>query len=238
MIDLHTHILPEMDDGSQSVVETKEMFEMLAKQGIDTVVATPHLYLDETGIKEFLDRREESVKKLTDNIKSDERLALALGAEVQFVPELHAMDDVEKLCLSGTRYLLVEMPFCEWSGYTYKYLNNLYTMRGIRPIVAHVERYLVYQREDEADVLRKLKESNALIQVNSEFFINKASRRKALSLVKKRLINFMGSDAHNMENRKPEIIGAFDIIYDKLGDDGIDAFEYWEDKLKEKLETL
>lgn len=238
MIDIHTHILPEMDDGSQSVEETKKMLDMLSEQNVDTVVATPHLYLDETSINDFLKKREISVKKLTDNILPQHRIQIALGAEVQFVPELYVMDDVEKLCITGTKYLLVEMPFLQWSGYTYNYLTKLCTTRGITPIVAHVERYLEFQEEDDVDVIRRLRDSNALIQINSSFLTYRATKRKALSLIKKGLINFMGSDAHNTEMRKPEIIGAFDVIYKKLGEEGLAPFEYWEDKLKEKIETI
>ena len=186
----------------------------------------------------FLERRNEAAKKVFENISPDYRPQLALGAEVQFVPELYAMDDVEKLCISGTRYLLVEMPFVTWSGYTYKALNKMYTAKGIVPIVAHVERYLDFQNEYDATILRNIRESNALIQINSSFLINKQTRRKALNLVKKGLINFMGSDCHNMETRKPEIIEAFDIIYDKFGEDGVASFEYWEEKLKDRIETF
>ncbi len=235
MIDIHTHILPEMDDGSSSIEESKKMFDMLMDQDVDTVVATPHFYLDENGIGEFLERRTISFEKLIKGIPTDERTKVALGAEVQFVPELYGMDDIEKLCISGTRYLLVELPFFTWSAYTYKSLGMLYSARGITPIVAHVERYLEFQEDDEADVLRKLKESNALIQINSSFLIERSTRRKALGLVKKGLVNFMGSDCHNTETRIPDYIRGFDVIYDKLGEDGLRPFEYWEDKIKDKL---
>ncbi len=235
MIDIHTHILPEMDDGSSGIEETKKMFEMLMEQGVDTVVATPHMYLDENGIDEFLERRKVSAEKLFNGIAPADRLPVALGAEVQFCPELYAMDDVEKLCISGTKYLLVELPFFAWSAYTYKVLSMLYSARGIIPIVAHVERYLEFQEEDEVDVIRKLKESNALIQINSSFLTDKTTRRKALGMVKKGLINFMGSDCHNTETRLPDFIRGFDVIYDKLGEDGLAAFEYWEDKIKDKI---
>lgn len=239
MIDTHTHILPELDDGSSGTEETEKMLEMLHQQGVDTVVATPHLYLDESSIESFLKKRSESVKKLSDFLKSGvERPDIALGAEVQFVPELYAMDDVEKLCISGTRYLLVEMPFAEWSGYTFGSLTKLYTTRGITPIVAHVERYIDFQSEDEVDFARRIKESNALIQINSSFLIYRGTKRKALNLVKKGLVNFMGSDAHNTGTRKPEFIAGFDVIYDKLGENGLMAFEYWEDKIKEKMEVI
>lgn len=235
MIDIHTHILPGVDDGSQSVEETVKMFEMLLGQGVDTVVATPHMYLDEDEIDSFLKRRDEAALKIQGCVEREERPALALGAEVQFIPELCAMDDVEKLCISGTRYILVEMPFSEWSGYTYKALTQLYTARGITPIIAHVERYLDFQKESDEKVLMNLKEANALIQINSSFLTFKASRRRALALVKKNLINFMGSDGHNISTRKPEFITGFDVIYDKFGEKGLESFEYWEDKIKDKI---
>ena len=235
MIDIHTHILPGVDDGSQSVEETVKMFEMLLEQGVDTVVATPHMYLDEDEIESFLKRRDEAVLKIQRYIGRDKRPALALGAEVQFIPELCAMDDVEKLCISGTRYILVEMPFSEWSGYTYKALTQLYTARGITPIIAHVDRYLDFQKENDEKVLMNLKDANALIQINSSFLTFKASRRRALSLVKKNLINFMGSDGHNISTRKPEFITGFDVIYDRFGEKGLESFEYWEDKIKDKI---
>ena len=148
------------------------------------------------------------------------------------------MDDVEKLCISGTRYILVEMPFLPWSGYTYKSLEKLYTARGITPIIAHVERYLEFQAEDDVDVIRRLKDANALIQINSSFLTYRATKRKALNLIKRGLVNFMGSDGHNTDSRKPEIISGFDVIYNKLGEEALAPFEYWEDKIKDKLETF
>ena len=238
MIDMHTHILPGVDDGSQSIEETGKMFEMLLEQGVDTVVATPHMYLDEDEIESFLKRRDEAVLKVQNSISVHKRPDLALGAEVQFIPELSAMDNVEKLCISGTRYLLVEMPFSAWSGYTYKALTKLYTARGITPVIAHVERYLDFQDETDEKILMRLKEANALIQINSSFLTFKPSRRRALALVKKNLINFMGSDGHNISTRKPDFITGFDVIYDKFGEKGLESFEYWEEKIKNKITVI
>ncbi len=238
MIDIHTHILPELDDGSRNTKESKEMLEMLAEQGVDTVVATPHFYIDTITIEEFVNSRDESLKKLTDCVGIGERPQIAVGAEVQFFAELYSVENLESLCISGTRYMLVEMPFSKWSGSVYKNLSKIYSAGGIIPIVAHVERYLEFQEEDDAEVLRRLKESNALIQINSSFLIWKNTRRKALNLVKKGLVNFMGSDCHNVDSRPPEVRPGYDVIYKKLGDEGIAAFAYWAEKLKTKLKTF
>ena len=68
--------------------------------------------------------------------------------------------------------------------------------------------------------------------------MNKQTKRTAIKLVKQGLINFMGSDCHNMETRPPQLREGFDIIYKKTGDKGLDPFFYWETKLKEGLETF
>lgn len=238
MIDIHTHILPGLDDGSSSIEESEKMLGMLSEQGVDTVVATPHFYIDNTKVEAFLELRRTCAEKLINAVAKDKRPQLVLGAEVQFFPELYTMDNIEKLCIGGTKYMLVEMPFEKWSGYTYKTLSKLYTARGIVPIIAHVERYLEFQEQSDIDVLRKLKEANVLIQTNCSFLTDRTTKRRALKLVKKDLINFMGSDCHNMTTRMPTIEPGYNVIFKKLGEDGLAAFEYWERKLKEKMETF
>ncbi len=238
MIDIHTHILPELDDGSSGVEESIKMLDMLSEQGVDTVVATPHFYIDDTPVDEFLMRRSVSLKKLTDALDDNNQPKIAVGAEVQFFPELYTMENIEKLCISGTDYMLIEMPFAPWSRYVYKALGKLYAAKGIKPIIAHVERYLEFQEEDGESVLCQLRDNDALLQINSSFLTGRPTRRTALKYVKKGFISFMGSDCHNMDTRKPELRSGFDVIYKKMGEFGLDSFVYWEDKLKEKLETL
>lgn len=236
MIDIHTHLLPQLDDGSSSVDESKKMLGILSEQGVDTVVATPHFYIDRIKVDEFLELRRKSLDKLLAET-NENRPSIALGAEVEFLPGLYTMDDIEKLCISGTRYMLLEMPFSPWSGYFYTTLTKLYSARGIKPIIAHVERYFEFQQEEPVEILRKLKDCGALIQINSSFLINKQTRRLALKLINHGFITFMGSDCHNLESRPPQFSEGFDIIYKKLGDVGTSAFFYWDNKLKEKLET-
>lgn len=236
MIDIHTHLLPRLDDGSSSVDESKKMLGILSEQGVDTVVATPHFYMEGTEIGHFLELRKKSLNTLLDETDT-ERPAIALGAEVEFLPGMYTLDDIEKLCISGTRYMLLEMPFSPWTGYFYTTLTKLYSARGIKPIIAHIERYFEFQPEEPVEILRKLKDCGALIQINSSFLMNKQTRRLALKLINQGFITFMGSDCHNLETRPPTLREGFDVIYKKLGDAGTSAFFYWENKLKEYLET-
>lgn len=238
MIDIHSHILPEMDDGSKSVEESKKMLDSFWEQGVEAVVATPHFYIGETSVEDFLKKRENCKEKLILALGDEERPGIALGAEVQFFPELYSMDRAEDLCISGTGYMLVEMPFDEWNKYTYVTLEKLYTAKGITPIIAHVERYLDFQKDSDIEIVKRLKEVHALIQMNTSFLISGKTRRKALNLVKKGLVNFLGTDAHNTESRPPELRVGFDEIYKKLGDAGIDALAYWGEKLMNKMTTI
>lgn len=237
MIDIHTHILPQLDDGSTSVDESIKMLGILSDEGVDTIVATPHFYMDSIDINQFLESRKKSLDNLLSSADTDRPL-IALGAEVEFLPGLYTMDDIEKLCIGGTSYMLIEMPFLKWSGSFYTTLKKLYSARGIKPIIAHVERYFEFQNDEPAELLYKLKDCGALIQINSSFLTERHSKRTALKLTKQGLVSFMGSDCHNLELRPPQLRKGYDAIYEKLGNKGLGAFFYWEDKLKEELETF
>lgn len=237
MIDIHTHILPELDDGSGNVEESISMLGMLSAQGVDTVVATPHFYIDNAQPQEFLKLRGESVKKLKAALNGKKNLpAVAVGAEVQFYQELYTLDELYDFCISGTKYILVEMPFSTWTNYTYHALENLYTERGVVPVIAHLERYMDYQ--NDGDTVQRLKAAHALIQVNSTFFTDRPTRRRAVSMLKKDEINFIGSDCHNIEFRPPDIEAGVAVIKKKLGNRGLAALEYWEDRIKSNMITI
>ena len=237
MIDIHTHILPELDDGSSSVEESVNMLGMLSKQGVDTVVATPHFYIDSINPDEFLEDRERSIEKLKKGIAGlKQRPLVAVGAEVQFYPEMYTLEKIQHFCIGQTKYLLVEMPFSQWTNHMYSSLESLYTERGIVPVIAHVERYAMFQKEN--NYIQKLKAAHALIQVNASFFVRFSTRRKAVALFKKEGINFLGSDAHNMEFRPPNIDRAMSVVQKKLGQKALDMFEHWEMRIKENIITF
>lgn len=234
MIDIHTHILPEMDDGSRNVEESITMLRMLSNQGVDTVVATPHFVIDINSPDEFLVHRDEAARRLKEAFTEETiRPKIALGAEVQFYPDICSLDGIERFCIGESNYILIEMPFTPWTGYTYQILNRLYMSRGVIPVIAHVERYLDFLNEGEAFL--KLKEMGALIQINSSFLIDKFTRKRALNMVKKGMVNFLGSDCHNLTSRPPNLGEGCEVIYKKLNDYGFEELEYREAKLKKKL---
>ena len=124
MVDFHTHILPGIDDGSPDTDTSLKMLESLYQQGVDKVVLTPHFYITRDNMKNFLRRRTQAAQALISAAKNRENLPKAvIGAEVLLFPEISGMDNLDKLCIEGTNYMLIEMPFAKWSNVTYDSLG-------------------------------------------------------------------------------------------------------------------
>ncbi len=230
MIDFHSHILPHMDDGSKSRRETFGLLSMLANQGIQTVIATPHFQADaEESVDAFLARREESFESVSERLPENAPRIL-LGAEVLYYPGIGRMTDLKKLCIQGTDILLLEMPMTRWTEYTVKELVELSGSGRVTLALAHIERY---QGMQKADTFRRLYECGILMQVNASFFTAFSTKRKALSMLRRGEIQMIGSDCHNLAYRPPNIGEAYRIIEKKFGSEFLADFDEYNQTLLE-----
>ena len=129
MIDLHSHILPGIDDGAQDVRVSLDMLAESFSQGVKTVVATPHCILrNEQDIDIFLKNRNASYDFLSRAMKEDGREfpELRLGCELRVPEEFDAMDRLLELCIEDTNYLICEMPYTKWNmNHHWKQLQDL-----------------------------------------------------------------------------------------------------------------
>ena len=214
MIDWHTHILPNVDDGSQSVEESVQLLTMQAEQGVEVVIATPHFCAEEESPEHFLARRERSFQSLQKEM-SIGLPKILLGAEVQYYPGISQLKDVKKLCIEGTSLLLLEMPFSDWTEYTVREVIKLAHSGSVTVILAHVERYLSFQNKS---VWKRFSESGILMQVNASFFLQMKTKRKALQMLRNAEVRFVGSDCHNVTVRPPRFGEAIDVIRKKFGE--------------------
>ena len=214
MIDWHIHILPMIDDGSRNVAESVAMLNMQMSQGVNTVIATPHFFANDETVDSFLDRRKSAWELLKTELP-DEHPQIKLGAEVKYYQGISRMEGLEALKIEGSKLLLLEMPMTGWTEYMVRELIELSGKSSIRIVLAHIERYLSLQKQA---VWERIYDSGILMQVNASFFTTLASKRKAISLLRKGKIHFVGSDCHNMTSRSPQIGKAFEIIQKKLGD--------------------
>lgn len=213
MTDWHSHILPGMDDGSHSVEESLELVARQASAGADTVIATPHFYANDEGLDSFLERRRCAADKLFAALPENSP-RIYLGAEVRYYEGISHMEGLKSLRIEGTRLLLLEMPFCRWSEYMLRELCELSSRGNLHIILAHIERYMKLQSRACWD---RLYDCGIEMQVNADYFASHATRRRALSLLKKGKISFVGSDCHNLTTRPPRLEGAYEAIEKKLG---------------------
>ncbi len=223
MLDFHSHILPEIDDGAQNIDESIAMLKMLSNQGVNTVALTSHYIAMEESPEMFLQRRKQSYEKLLDyiNDSSDTFPQLRLGAEVYYYPNICKMDELSSLTLEGTNLLLLEMPMARFNEYTIREIEEYMNSSDMQIVIAHIERCLKYQKKD---TLQRLLDCGVLFQVNASFFTTRSTKRKALKMFKDGMIHFIGSDCHNTKYRPPKIDEAICVIKEKFSQEAIDKF--------------
>lgn len=200
MIDIHSHVLPGIDDGSKSVEESLAMLQAFAQQKIGCVVATPHFYAMENSPKRFIMKRKAAVDRLRAAWQPG-LPRLLLGAEVLFFEGISHMEEIDALCLGGV-LLLLEMPFCPWSDHMVSEIVALHDQRGLTVVLAHIERYLRWQPKELWD---ELLGRGLLMQCNASFFLDWRTKRKARRMLAEGRVHLLGSDAHNMTSRPPRL---------------------------------
>lgn len=201
MIDIHTHILPQMDDGSKSVLQSIAMLREEQKNGIETVVLTPHFYASQNDPQTFLKRREHSWNLLQSAV-TDDLPRMLLGAEVRYFEGICQVEDLPQLCIEGSDLLLLEMPENKWSERMVRSVFELQEQYRMTVVLAHIERYLKFQPKATWEELR---EGGILMQVSASYFQDWRTRHAARRMLKRGEIHFLASDCHNMESRRPNL---------------------------------
>jgi len=218
LVDMHSHILPGMDDGARTAAVSLAMLDEMAKQGVFAVISTSHFYPENENPDAFLRRRAAAAEMLRTVYDPAKHPTLYVGAEVAYYPGISRSSELEKLRILGTRSILIEMPFFKWSQDMLRELVFLGVQTGLRPILAHMERCIPKQPRD---TLQKLLEGGVRLQSNAEYFLNRKTSKEALRYLSKGYISFLGSDAHNTDTRAPNLQAAVDVIADALGEEAI-----------------
>lgn len=227
-VDFHSHILPGVDDGSRSVEESLEMLRAEARQGIGTVVATPHFYANHDTPERFLRRRAAAWEMLQTAMAQEAGLPeVILGAEVYYFSGISDSDQLHRLTTGQKRYIMLEMPTVPWTQNMYQEMENIYTKHGITPIIAHIDRYISPLRHRQ--ILNRLEDLPVLVQANSDFFLHPMTAPLALRMLKEKRIHLLGSDCHNCSTRKPELGRAIEKIEKHLGASALEHLRFYEE---------
>ena len=225
-IDLHSHILPQLDDGSDSVEMSLAMLYQMAEQGVDVVCATSHYYAKYSSIPAFCERRAEALERLS-SVLTAELPRVLPAAEVAYFPPMEEQD-LMPLCIQGTRTLMLEMPFSDWTGLQLETVEALVLDCRYDVVLVHPERFCF--SKSNRHKLEKLAELPIGLQVNAGSLLRWGTRRLALDLLQMAQYPLLGSDCHNLTSRPPNLKEGRKVVMQKLGEaflKKIDRYGEW-----------
>lgn len=221
MTDLHTHILPGVDDGARDVQMSISMLRMEREQSVSTVVLSPHFYSDRENVDQFLQRRSvafQALQSALGQLPAQERETLprlVLGAEVAWRSDLVECEQLTELCIGTTNNLLLELPFTPWSNRLFDQLYDLMGCAGVTPVIAHLDRYLGLQRPR---YIQEVLELGVPVQISAEILLHPFVRGKALKMLRCNQAHLLVSDCHDTGDRAPNLHKGMEIVRRKLGE--------------------
>ena len=200
--DLHTHILPDVDDGARSMEMALELLRWQKQQGVERVILTPHFYsLREESVR-FLERRNAAWNSLLSRWDKDTMPQLKLGAEVHYSAQLIELD-LRNLCLGDSRYLLLELSDTVTPAHIEQVICRM-LQQSVTPILAHIER--CYYFRQEPDRLLRLIKIGALAQVSTASLDDREDKGFSKSCLQNRMAQIVASDIHNLQHDKIDMI--------------------------------
>lgn len=197
IIDFHSHILPGVDHGSDSVKTSLEMLAQAANAGVVGIVATPHYYAHEISVEHFLEKRDAGYRALQKAIQGTplEKIKIFRGAEVALEQKLIENGEIEKLVIEGTDTLLLEMPQMGlWQGWMYDAVYEIPNQYHVSLVIAHIDRYLKSN-------LERLLNMGVTAQINASSLFDGSQKKFIRNLCHQGLVNLLGSDAHDPQER-------------------------------------
>ena len=220
MIDIHTHVIPGIDDGSDSMDSSLELLLMSAESGVDGVVATPHCNVPD----EFDNYASPELERLFQRLESEVRrvelpVKLYRGMEIFATPDLpELLQQGRVLTLNGTRYFLTEFSFNEDPDFCRRILRDCVRL-GFHPIIAHPERYFFIQEEPE--IAYEWCVAGYGLQINKGSYLGRfgdGPQRTADLLTDHGLAACVGSDAHHPAWRSTHMTEVSEYLTEVFGE--------------------
>ncbi len=214
MTEYHCHILPGVDDGSDSAETSLKMAEIMKSQGVDKIIATPHFYAHrEKSVSDYLEKRQAAFDSIRDRLAIKD---VHLGAEVAIEHGISELPGIEKLAVTGTRIILLELPYRAYEKWMSEEIYNIAAEYKLKVMLAHVHRYLPYYNRDEIEAILS---SKSILQINNEAFTIWKEKKMAKKIMEEHSHFAFGSDAHNLTDRKPN----WDLLQKKVKPDLINV---------------
>ncbi len=217
LLDIHSHILHNIDDGAKDLNESVALLQNMYSQGITDVIATPHFYPQTDVLEDFTQTAAERFNELKTLCEAENLPNIYLGCEVFYYSGISKASNLEKLTLGGSEYILLEPSHTQLGKGFQRELLYFRDTLGITPILAHIERY--HKEKGYKNLISFIKENGILTQVNASSFADRKYSRVLKKLIKEDIITFLGTDTHSLELRPPLLLDALNVIEEKFGND-------------------
>ena len=201
MIDIHSHLIFDVDDGSRSLDESINILSMMYEAGVTDMIITPH-YIIDSKYMSSKDINEDKLKQIKEELnKRNINMNLSLGNEIFMDNKIFEyLKDNKVSTLNNTKYILVELPM---SGIYEGYQDILYSLvhKGYKVILAHPERYISFQKD--FNKVYEVLELGVLLQSNYGSILGDyglGSKRMIKRLMKEKLITYFSSDIHRLRS--------------------------------------
>ena len=188
--DFHTHILPGVDHGSDSLDESLRQIRLAEKHGVSRIVLTSHFYAHNENVLDFIRRRDLAYSLLKENLWEGAP-ELLLGAEVLVCNNIEKLPMLDKICIGNSRAILLELPFNDFNRQIVSSVRNMISL-GYQVVLAHANRY----PKENIDVLLS---EGALIQLNADSLSGVFLGKHLLTWLDSGAVVALGSDIHGVD---------------------------------------
>ncbi|HSB14136.1 MAG TPA: CpsB/CapC family capsule biosynthesis tyrosine phosphatase [Bryobacteraceae bacterium] len=216
MIDIHSHILPGLDDGARDMEESLAMLRVAAEAGTTDIVATPHSNLEFQFDPDLVDRKIAELAAASDGVV---RIHRGCDFHLHFENIQEAIENPAKFAIAQKKHILVEFSDLLIARSTEEVFNRLLDA-GLVPIITHPERNRLLQQRIER--LERWVQVGCAIQVTAQSFFGlfgKSARRFAGELMCRGLVHIVASDAHDSRHRPPRLDEAYRYLESHYGVD-------------------
>ena len=222
MIDIHSHIIFDVDDGPKTLEDSRRLLEESYRQGVRTIISTSHRRkgMFETP-EEKIAANFKQVQDLAKQVAGD--LTVLYGAEIYYTSDiLQKLEEGRFPSLGDTKYVLIEFSMNTPYKDIHSALGNVIRL-GMTPVVAHIERY--HCLENDEDRVSELINMGCYMQVNSSNVLKpklfgdryKFMKKRVQFFLERDLVHFVASDMHNLDDRPPYMQKAYQLIVKKYG---------------------
>ena len=223
LLDMHSHILPGVDDGSKDLEESIQLLTMMKEQGITHVIATPHFYPASDAMDAFSDRVAKAYKQLTEAVKGKDLPEILLGSEVLYYRYIGRSESIDRFCFQNSSYLLLELSTSSINNGLFDDLTELLNGAKITPIIAHIERYSHFP--EYRKLIDFVKQNQIPAQINASAVLSFFEFRTIKKLIRQGIVTFIGTDSHSVNERPPRMKEALEKLQQKFGKDYVEMLK-------------